>query len=96
MEGGREEASGGESVLATLLRGSMLYADDAGVVSHSPEQLRTMMGVIVVVCERLASPYRRPTPISSKWWPYILALYLEPTYYIHLNNNYNIVTLLVF
>ena len=28
----------------------MLYADDAGVVSQSPEQLRKMMGVIVVVC----------------------------------------------
>ena len=28
----------------------MLYADDAVVVSQSPEQLRTMMGVIVVVC----------------------------------------------
>ena len=28
----------------------MLYADDAGVVSQSPEQLRNMMGVIVVVC----------------------------------------------
>ena len=28
----------------------MLYADDAGVVSQSPEQLREMMGVIVVVC----------------------------------------------
>ena len=27
----------------------MLYADDAGVVSRSPEQLRKMMGVIVVV-----------------------------------------------
>ena len=27
----------------------MLYADDAGVVSQSPEQLRKMMGVIVVV-----------------------------------------------
>ena len=26
------------------------YADDAGVVSYSPEQLRKMMGVIVVVC----------------------------------------------
>ena len=26
----------------------MLYADDAGVVSRSPEQLRKMMGVIVV------------------------------------------------
>ena len=28
----------------------MLYADDAGVVSHTPEQLRKMMEVIVVVC----------------------------------------------
>ena len=28
----------------------MPYADDAGVVSQSPEQLRKMMGVIVVVC----------------------------------------------
>ena len=28
----------------------MLYADDAGVVSQSPEQLRKKMGVIVVVC----------------------------------------------
>ena len=28
----------------------MIYADDAGVVSQSPEQLRNMMGVIVVVC----------------------------------------------
>ena len=28
----------------------MLYADDAGVVSQSPEQLRKMMGVIVIVC----------------------------------------------
>ena len=28
----------------------MLYDDDAGVVSQSPEQLRKIMGVIVVVC----------------------------------------------
>ena len=28
----------------------MLYADDARVVSQSPEQLRKMMGVVVVVC----------------------------------------------
>ena len=47
--GGRGEATAGESVLATPLWG-MLYADDAGVVSQSPEQLRKMMGVIVVVC----------------------------------------------
>ena len=47
--GGRGEATAGESVLATPLWG-MLYADDAGVVSQSLEQLRKMMGVIVVVC----------------------------------------------
>ena len=47
--GGRGEATAGESVLATPLWG-MLYADDAGVVSQSREQLRKMMGVIVVVC----------------------------------------------
>ena len=46
---GRGEATVGEPVLATLLWG-MLYADDAGVVSQSSEQLRKMMGVIVVVC----------------------------------------------
>ena len=28
----------------------MLYTDDAGVVLQSPDQLRKMMGVIVVVC----------------------------------------------
>ena len=47
--GRRGEATFGESVLATPLWG-MLYADDAGVVSQSPEQLRKMRGVIVVVC----------------------------------------------
>ena len=47
--GGRGEATAGESVLATPLWG-MLYADDAGVVSRSPEQPRKMMEVIVVVC----------------------------------------------
>ena len=46
--GGRGEAAG-ESVLATPLWG-MLYADDAGVVSRSPEQLRKIIGGIVVVC----------------------------------------------
>ena len=46
--GGRGEATVGEAVLATPLWG-MLYADDAGVVSQSAEQLRNMMGVIVVV-----------------------------------------------
>ena len=47
--GGGGEVAAGESVLATALWG-ILYADDAGVVLHSPEQLREMMGVIVVVC----------------------------------------------
>ena len=47
--GGRGEVTAGESVLATPLWG-VLYADDAGVVSRSPEQLRKVMGVIVVVC----------------------------------------------
>ena len=47
--GGRGEATAGEAILATPLWG-MLYADDAGVVSRSPEQLRKMMRVIVVVC----------------------------------------------
>ena len=47
--GGRGEATARESVLATPLWG-MRYADDAGVVSRSPKQLRKMMEVIVVVC----------------------------------------------
>ena len=46
--GGGGETTTGETVLATPVWG-MLYADDAGVVSQSPEQLRKMMGVIVVV-----------------------------------------------
>ena len=40
---GRGEATVGESVLATPLWG-MLYADDAGVVSQPPEQLKKIMG----------------------------------------------------
>ena len=47
--GGRGDATAGEPVLATPLWG-MLYADDAGVVSRPPEQLRKIMGVITVVC----------------------------------------------
>ena len=47
--GGRGETPAGESVLATPLWG-MLYADDTRVVSQSPEQLRKMMRVVVVVC----------------------------------------------
>ena len=37
--GVRGEETAGESILATLLWG-ILYADDAGVVSQSPEHLR--------------------------------------------------------
>ena len=47
--GRRGEATVEESALATPHWG-MLFADDAGVVSQSPEQLRKMMGVIVDVC----------------------------------------------
>ena len=47
--GGWGQATVGESALATPLWG-MHYADATGVVSQSPEQLRKMMGVIVVVC----------------------------------------------
>ena len=42
--GGRGEATAGDAALGCALR------CDAGVVSQSPEQLRKMMGVIVVVC----------------------------------------------
>ena len=41
--GGRGEATAGESVLATPLWG-MIYADDTGVVSQSPEQLKEVVG----------------------------------------------------
>ena len=41
--GGRGEATAGESVLATPLWG-MIYADDTGLVSQSPEQLKEAMG----------------------------------------------------
>ena len=47
--GGRGQATAGEAILATPLWG-MLYADGAGVVSRSPEQLGKMMRVVVVVC----------------------------------------------
>ena len=50
--GGPGEGTAGESVLATPLW-EMLYANGAGVVLQSPEQLREMMGVIVVVCVAL-------------------------------------------
>ena len=43
------QTTAGEPVPATSLWG-MLHADDAGVVSQSPEQLRKMMVVIVTAC----------------------------------------------
>ena len=46
---GEGEATTEESILETPLW-SMLHPDDAGVVSQLPEQLRKMMGVIMVVC----------------------------------------------
>ena len=46
---GRGEETAGESVLVTPVSG-MLNADDDGVVSQSSEQLKKVMGVIVVVC----------------------------------------------
>ena len=46
---GRGEATASEPVLATPLWG-MLYAEDADGVSRPPEQLRKMVGVIVVAC----------------------------------------------
>ena len=57
------------------------------------------MGVIVVVCAAFSHTISEAK--CYKWWPYILlALYLDPKYYIILHayhqNNYNIVTLLVF
>ena len=45
---GRGEITAGEPVLTTPLW-DMLYAHNAGVVSQSPEQLRGMRGMIVVV-----------------------------------------------
>ena len=57
----------------------MLYADDAGVASQSPEQLRKMMGVIVVVCVALASPDRRVKIkiicLRMKWMPEAIAIF---------------------
>ena len=47
--GGRREANAGEPVLATLLLGKP-YADDARIVTQSPEQLGEMMRVTMVVC----------------------------------------------
>ena len=50
-----EQLTVGEPALATSLWG-ILYAEDAGAVSQSPEQLRKMMEVIVVVCAAFGLP----------------------------------------
>ena len=47
--GGRGEATARDPALETSLL-CMLYADDAGVVSQSPGQLRKTRGIVVVVC----------------------------------------------
>ena len=56
------------------------------------------MGVIVVVCAAFSLTISEAK--CYKCWPYILALYLEPTYYVilhaHHQNNCDFVTLLVF
>ena len=43
------KATAGEPYLATRLWG-MFYANDTGIVSQSPGQLRKMMVMIVIVC----------------------------------------------
>ena len=54
--GGREKSTTLELALATPLRG-VLYSDNAGDGSQSPEQLRKMIGGIVVVCTKeMAEP----------------------------------------
>ena len=60
--GGRGEAIAREPVLVTPLFG-MLYVDDAGFVLRSPEQLRKMMGVIVVVCAAFSFTLEAKTEI---------------------------------
>ena len=47
--GGAGEAAAREPALATSPWG-MLYADNTGIVSQSPDKLRKMMGMIIVVC----------------------------------------------
>ena len=59
--GGWGEATTGEPVLATPFCG-MLYADEAGLVSQSREQLSKIKGVTVIMYAAfgLTVPYRRP------------------------------------
>ena len=75
---GRGEANAGESALATLLWGMLMLTMPGSSRNHPTEQLRKMMGVIVVVCAAFNLAVSEAN--CCKWWPYILALYLEPTY----------------
>ena len=56
-KGGR--GAGGDNC-RRVSSGDAAYADDAGVVSQSPEQLKKIMGMIVVVCAAFGLTYRRP------------------------------------
>ena len=48
--GGRAAGSNCRRVSPRDAASGYAYADDAGIVSQSPEQLRKMMGVIVIMC----------------------------------------------
>ena len=99
--GGRGGATAGESALTTPLWG-MLYADDAGVVPRSPEQLRKMMGVIVVVCAAFSLTVLEATTeimcLCAKGMPESTAtfsveaagqLYTQTNEFVHLGGNVN-------
>ena len=51
----------------------MLYADDAGVVLHTPEQLRKMMRMTVVVCVvfglTVSDAKTEIMSLRAKWMP---------------------------
>ena len=55
---GRVDGQKKEEAAQTLW--GMLYADDAGIVSRSPERLEKMMTVIVTVCAAFGLTYRKP------------------------------------
>ena len=76
--GGVGEATAGEPVLATPLWG-ILNAEDAGVVSQSPEQLGKMMGVIVVVGAEFGLTVSEDNTeimsLRAKWMPESTAIF---------------------
>ena len=67
------EITAGEPVLATPLWGMFYAADDAGVVSQSTEQLRTMKGLIVVMfvafCLTVSEPKTEIMCLRTKGMP---------------------------